>query len=506
MEANGPKNALDLAFVGARSIVLTIASAAASSGKIQDITPPLNGSSYQEFSMVFPAPYTRCQDANDTEIQIINATVNEVMSIPLGTYRQSINAFSAFIPVFNSTIDDAEYNTTTVNVDGTTATALWDADLQRPLNTSTNEIWMRFYRYKKDVTGQYIRGPDNQKIPPDLHFTVCKLYDARYDATFSWNNGFQSVVNSSVSDLKLMPHPDDSKGRPSDLVAHAYTAVFLALANEVVGTMAFYYDTETNVTEDYAERPPRFSSFQTRIHENSLTGSDDLDYYFAVNKQLFTNNLPEPLSAQRLQDKAVAKNKTLDALIEDLSFNITISLLHDPLLARQQNSTAKFASDGNQYTYVFRNLVIPYTLAVVATLVTNAMGLWAYWRNNASFDLSFSTLVSVTRSRKLDNLFPPCCHGVQPLPEESLEAELEVRESWMGTRPGRNIVLVGDSRPVCTACKPQEPPYGKERRLSSYIKPFRRNSVLATSPPLTSCTPAPSPDIQSHVTPQKSPG
>jgi hypothetical protein len=100
-------------------------------------------------------------------------------------------------------------------------------------------------------------------------------------------------------------------------------------------------------------------------------------------------------------------------------------------------------SDGRiECDYVWRNLVSAYTVAAVAVAVGNLVGGWAYRQNRAAFDLSPSTLVSVTRGRNLDLLFPECCHGVQPLQDGPLEADLEVRETCDGGRPGRNVVLV----------------------------------------------------------------
>lgn len=74
---------------------------------------------------------------------------------------------------------------------------------------------------------------------------------------------------------------------------------------------------------------------QSPISRTSLLGSLDLDAFFDLDE---VNNLyskPEgngSLSEQRLMDKAMAKNRTLDVLIEELSFNISVGLMWDPLL------------------------------------------------------------------------------------------------------------------------------------------------------------------------------
>ena len=116
------------------------------------------------------------------------------------------------------------------------------------------------------------------------------------------------------------------------------------------------------------------------------------------------------------------------------------------------------AEDGNQYAYIWPTLAAAYSLAAAATVAANLLGLWAYRNNHAAFDHSFSTMVSITRGRELDRLFPSCCHGVAPLPEGSLQAPLIVKVTEEGRRPGRNIVLADqDVQTVCRACNPPPP-------------------------------------------------
>jgi hypothetical protein len=76
-----------------------------------------------------------------------------------------------------------------------------------------------------------------------------------------------------------------------------------------------------------------FGLINTPIQHNSLLGSNDLDYHFYMNQRMLyplDNNMT--LSFQRLQDKALARNLTLDILVEELSFNVTISLMNNLLL------------------------------------------------------------------------------------------------------------------------------------------------------------------------------
>jgi hypothetical protein len=457
LEANQTRDTDELKVVGPRTIVETIGAAVASSGRIADIAPPFAGYSYQGWTVSFYGPYVTCSDADPFQTKVINETVNQRMRYFHGNYVEVTNAYSAFIPTYGPAID-VEVNTTTVTVEGVQVTSLWAANIQRPLANSTNEIWMRFYRYPKDGSGQYIRNSSGHKVAPNLHFLTCKLYNASYTVGFSWNDGVQTVTKADIEKHEPVYYPVDVFGKSSDLVAHSYTAVFYTLANEVVGSMGICRNEAYNSTRGgnaSVSDPPLYSALESAVTRNSLVGSDDLDFFFAMNKQLFKNNSDEPLKPQRLQDKAVAKNQTLDWLIPDLAFNITISLLHDPLLARNTTASVTRSVLGNVYDFAWHNLVIAYSLACAAAVVANLMGWRAYKLNGAAFDSVFSTVVSATRGAELREVFPECCQGVLPLPKESLDAKLNVERINDGShRRGRRIVPVEMQTPLCRACNP----------------------------------------------------
>jgi len=215
----------------------------------------------------------------------------------------------------------------------------------------------------------------------------------------------------------------DASNMTSDSDKHAYTAFFQALAGELIGWMG-YYGNDTNQTDE--SNAPFYASFASRIGATSLVGSNDLDFYFVVNKNLYTNSTDMPLSDQRLQDKAVARNRTLQALIEELSFNLTISLMHDPLLTANISGSLTVTAPGNHYVYNWQHLVLAYGLAIAAALTVNLFGLWAYRKNGAAFGRSFSTFTSVTRDARLRALFPQCCQGTLPLPAAALDEPIQV--------------------------------------------------------------------------------
>lgn len=79
--------------------------------------------------------------------------------------------------------------------------------------------------------------------------------------------------------------------------------------------------------------PVNFTEITTNIQYTSLLGSQDLSPFF-------DSNHPEQRTAsdQRLEDIALARNRTLDVLIEELTFNITISLMSSDLISYANHS------------------------------------------------------------------------------------------------------------------------------------------------------------------------
>jgi hypothetical protein len=167
-------------------------------------------------------------------------------------------------------------------------------------------------------------------------YSVCSLWNATYDLTFSFNAGAQNISHQNVTPINLVPYPIG--GRSSDAVQLSYSAVFWAIADQLVGTIGVIGSLQNGVFS------PSYGSIDTALQRNSLLGSDSLDYFFdinsAVNSSLGNSTILKtgvplewPLSGQRILDKDLSNNLTLPNLIELLSFNATVSFLNDSLLA-----------------------------------------------------------------------------------------------------------------------------------------------------------------------------
>ncbi|KUI55607.1 hypothetical protein VP1G_02892 [Cytospora mali] len=352
-------------FVGPRTILTLLSTATASQGEILPIKAPYNHSSY---STQFYGPVVTCSDANSSTVPLIESFLQKHASEPLGTAYLNESAYYAFVP-------DWENNGELIAMDG--------PRYQQPSN-ATNELWMTFQRY--------VVNDDTERIRERRH-QVCRLHNATYDLILSWDRGFQNVTSShTVGEEVFSPH--DKMGDVSNYAQHAYSAFMWTLTDQLVGSFAWYIDSEPS-----PYRPAQFGKIDSPIQHNSLLGSSDLDVFFdfSTEKGLYLNNPDtEPhLSDQRTQDKALARNRTLDVLIEELSINITVSLLHNELLEYNTTGVVTMWDEVNRYGFMPNGLFIPYALANLFCLVTVVLGTVSYFRHGVLPDKKFQDIVSV---------------------------------------------------------------------------------------------------------------
>ena len=307
-------------FNGPRSIVTRLSSATASFGQILPIAPPFIQSRY---SLQFAGPYVRCDLANVTVQEAMTAYLEKMNSSLRQTssgnqYEQF--AYAAFVPSFD--VDPSGPNT--IPFEGTNITAMGQPRLQQRPGNATNEIWLFYYRYSIDADGSYIldaNETDQQYLSPQ--YSVCSLWNTTYNLEFSFDNGEQNVTTTNMTFLNSVAYPPYGT---TDFAQMSYSAVFWVLADQLVGSMGVIWD----VRNETVATP--YGSIDTNIEHNSLLGSNDLDKFFDLNSQAEKQS-EWPLSDQRVNDKILAQSQTLPYLIQQLSFNITMSLMNDPLLA-----------------------------------------------------------------------------------------------------------------------------------------------------------------------------
>lgn len=310
---------------------MLLSTAVASAGRILSLSPPSTRSSYTQ---IFIGPYIRCEDANSTEVMYIDAFQQNRNAALQDDMLHEELGFYAFVPSF----DAGAQNNNTIYLNDTALTALEQPRLQQVPRNATNEIWLKYYRYRNETLGD----PESWGVPrlsangskiPEAKYSVCRLWNTTYSVNVTFENGVQTVQDIGLDSLHVVGYPAHNPSQPSDLAQIAYTGFMSVITDQMVGSMGLVISTAKDVLVNSS-----YSSVDTPLAHTSLIGSRDLDYAFDLNQAaqgtLLSNaSMPRRLSDQRLQDKLVAQNHTLPFLIEQLSFNTTVSLMTAPLLS-----------------------------------------------------------------------------------------------------------------------------------------------------------------------------
>jgi hypothetical protein len=295
-------------FLGPRTVLSRLSSGTATSGQILPIRAPSLNSSY---SIQFTGPAVRCRDANVTISNIIKDLLQQFQKKPLAPdiKAESISYFG-FVPDF-----DSLGNTSTM-FDGVQVTPLADIRFQKPSNAS-NEIWIFYERYIPGTHHEYgVAGiPENRNI-------ACQLYNATYDIGIKFDGSSQTITRNHIEFLNTVDYPkDNSLTDITNMVRHSYSAFMWVLSDQVVGSMG-----------QYSDKTSTFSTINTQIQHNSLLGSPEFQLFFDKNHNILPAK-ENRTSDQRQEDMKLAQNKTISELIEDLSFNISMSMMASYLLS-----------------------------------------------------------------------------------------------------------------------------------------------------------------------------
>ncbi|KAM7212180.1 hypothetical protein V8F06_012432 [Rhypophila decipiens] len=346
----GNRNGPTKDFNGPRTI-LTLLTTAASAGRILPIKPLFNVSSY---TVSFNGPSVKCFGADRETISVIDTVLAKKMDESWRGAKASKIAYHAFVPSYDDAgnlipLDTARYQTS-IN--------------------ATNEIFLAFERYN-------LKEPGCQS---QMHYQVCKLYNSTYHLKLEWNNGFQNITGTTSllpneEDAEPVPYPMDRPPIESDMSQHAYSAFFWALSDQVIGSFIGYEDDEIRNTS--SDLPKKFGGVRSPIQHNVLLGSSDLDYYFNLNEdgEPCRTKLEE-MDKQRQQDILRARGRTLDVLIAELAFNMTVSLLQNTrIYTRNTTRDVTVWKTVNRYGYSKLGLIIPYVLTCVLSTCLVILGM-----------------------------------------------------------------------------------------------------------------------------------
>ena len=299
-------------YLGPRSIIKRLATATATPGAVLPLAPPYTNATYRQS---FAAPYTQCRKASAA----VAAQINDIadasrLALDPATQQVALDLWAA-VPALSSFNDSSLSNVQTAELSS------FDG-----ASSASNQLWLYFTRYQ---------ASQNFTHAPEAHYLNCELYNASYEVEFSWSNGIQNLTILNLDILNPVYYPVNALTSTASEEDMAYAAVFWALSSQITGSIRFYKDLSS--TNDTAENPfagKIYSKISSNIASTSLLGSSDLNSHFIENHLLGDGNSSSLFSDQRLQDMALARNRSLEALIPELSANITLSLFSNPFLAQ----------------------------------------------------------------------------------------------------------------------------------------------------------------------------
>ena len=235
------------------------------------------------------------------------------------------------------------------------------------------------------------------------------------------------MLDVEVNDINPVSHPSNFTDSDADNINMAYSVFMRALSSQIVGSMSFLQDVNTSAKNnstigDDIDANRTYSDISTSLASTSLLGSSNLNNFFIKNHALgSTDPPPELFSPPRLYDMAVARNRTLDVLIEELAFNTTISLMMNPRFAPPAPTNITVNQPYLIYLYSPRNLLLTYGIALPVSLLAVILGLVAFAVNGVSHNNSFSSILGTTGGLHDDismHLNPREQSGALPLDKE----------------------------------------------------------------------------------------
>lgn len=294
-----------------RTILNRLAEATGTTGEILQIPPVFVNATYE---LQFFGPTVKCNDANKSVTEQIVAAIDRSKSIKDSSIEEIQNSYFAMVP-------DLSVNGTK-SQEGVVQAAN-HSDTSSAMHGS-NQLWLGFSRNQVGVDG---------KIQVRPHYLQCSLYNTSYHVNFSFVQGAQSLklLNASKP-LNAIDYPNGPSESDKAQMNMAYTSFMWVLSDQLTGSIAFY----RNISKESNPKGEIWSEITSNIQNTALLGSSDLQSFFDFNANLYPSKKGTKkgkVSDQRAEDIALAQNRTLDVLIEELSSNITLSLMSSDLLS-----------------------------------------------------------------------------------------------------------------------------------------------------------------------------
>lgn len=298
-------------FLRPRTILARLAEAAGTTGEILQIPPVFTNATYE---IQFFGPVIKCNDANGSVEKQIEAAVKRSKFLKDNSTVEIQNSYYAMVPDLSASGIKSHSGVVQVANHSDTNSAAH----------GSNQLWLGFAKNQKGLDGKVVVRP---------HYLQCSLFNTSYNVEFSFVQGAQSLkLKNGLEPLNAIDYPNGPSESDKAQMEMAYTAFMWTLSDQLTGSIAFY----KNISKTSDSDKEVWSEISSDIQNTALLGSSDLQSFFDFNTNLFPSKKGTKkgkVSDQRAEDIALAQNRTLDVLIEELSSNITLSLMSSDLLS-----------------------------------------------------------------------------------------------------------------------------------------------------------------------------
>ncbi|KAI9694792.1 MAG: hypothetical protein M1822_000408 [Bathelium mastoideum] len=288
-------------------------------------------------------------------------------------------------------------------------------------------------------------------LTENMSMLQCQLYNSTYLTEFNYTNGIQSVsVNVTAQDkdtaVRLLPSvdatlPDDlgpdnctalvseETQNPSQcefnislLSQLSYQAVLQAFASIITGNITLAGFTLGLMDATSIRSTSLMATKELYYLTDSALNMDTQQNQLNLQNIIMNSNSSEVSGAKRLQQ--APSSQSLSDVIEIMFQNFTVSLMSSPQLqpnyssaGAPPNATVTQSTTQQVYAYAAGKLWAAYGTATLFTLASVIVGILAMFRNGASYDDAFSTILRAARGAELSvEMEHSDMEGRSPLP------------------------------------------------------------------------------------------
>ncbi|MCJ1464533.1 hypothetical protein MMC07_003146 [Pseudocyphellaria aurata] len=412
----------DTSFVGPSLLLARIASASAATGDIFRIAKPLPGPN-MTYQIGLHIPAIKCENSssavarNTTAAAVIAAGAGGNSSVPFdfGALDMSLLRYDNISYGRDNRGNYFEI-TSWLSIGYFAMIPQYDERMNRPWDRdgdgyALNQLWI------------VVADHDDVNSTNPL-FLTCTLWNVSSFFNISYKDDVQSVQRENFTYVNEV-EPDTHLWGTNP----TYTAFFRAVCDQLVGLIAvFSYEPYL-----YSVRN------EANIKATTLAGASEF--------VLMMRNLSQRImqTRSRYQEDLPSLNKSLSALIEELSLNSTINLLSDSSLSTLTSANVTYPQPRFEYSYEYHNLVLAYGLAIFFALLCILLGWSAIISNGMSYDFTVSSIIGTSQNpdvghspvpwfserttyscspRQLADLFRQQTPGAQPLDRQIRKTRL----------------------------------------------------------------------------------